>query len=73
MRIYKSALRHYSERVILEILKNPIFSKKVEMNRILYMGWIEGELVEVLIDTKDGGYDVFHCMKATTKYKRMMK
>jgi hypothetical protein len=73
MRILQSALKHgYSAAAIAVAIESAVAVKQLADGIILYMGWYQSELLEILVDTKDVEHVVFHCMKTSPHVRRLI-
>ena len=71
MKILDSALKHgFTTIEITSVIESAITARQLPDGIILFLGWCRAELLEVLVDTKDGDYVVFHCMKASRHVRR---
>jgi hypothetical protein len=72
MQIYKSALKHYPKEAIDEVLEFYKQSGMIRKDVVGYVGFYNGELLEVFIDISEG-YAVFHCTEATSDTLKVVK
>jgi hypothetical protein len=67
----KSATKHYSIEAIEEVLEFSIKQKEYRTGIIVYVGWYNGELLEVLVNVSPP--KIFHCAKMTNHTARTLK